>query len=189
MRSLESLQIQSTWTRYLDRMKVLVSPHHLKTGLLSVTLSENQVFLWIQYINIATKYRKSVLESKVESTFPMYYRCLSNKTLLSSYKRLSSPDQLVRCFSRTDFTTNLKTATITLLSLFHKGRLQPEIFISVTEKPVIFTCQVFRMVTGKVLKQHAIPTLTLLLNLSFQHFVHWKVQLSIELLFLRHCAA
>lgn len=61
-----------------------------------------------------------------------------------------SADQVL--FARTDFTTNLKTATITLFSLLHKGRLQAKIFTNVSETAVIFVCQVLRMVTEKVLK-------------------------------------
>lgn len=87
-----------------------------------------------------------------------------------------SADQVL--FTRTDFTINLRTATITLFSLLHKGRLQPKIFTNVLETAVIFACQVLRMVTEKVLKHCVISTLPLLLNLPFQHFAAWEVQLS-----------
>lgn len=169
--SLQSLQIWSNWTRYLDRMKVLVSPHHLKTGLLSVTLSENQFSLWNQCINNINNTQKICAGVK-SWIYISYVPPLPQQQSLTIFLQEAfiswSAGQVL--FTRTDFTTNLKTATITLFPLLHKGRLQPEIFTSVIEKPVIFTREVLWMVTGKMLKQPAIPTLPLLLSLSFQHF-------------------
>lgn len=67
---------------------------------------------------------------------------------------LCSDDQVL--FTRTHFTTNLKTVTITLFWLLHKGRLQPKVFINVWGTAVTFPSQVLRVLTEEntVLLQH-----------------------------------
>lgn len=169
----ELIRLTNTWTEKRFSFD-LIFKH-----ILTVTASENQVALLSQCLTDPKDTQKICAGVKnwiYISHVPLLPQQQNPTIVLKEACIFCSADQVL--FTRTDFTTNLKTATITLLSLLHKGRLQPKIFTNVSETAVIFACQVLGMVTEKVLKQCVTSTLPLLLNLPFQHFAPWEVQLS-----------
>lgn len=161
----------------MDRKKSLFN--HIFKHILSITQSEHQVASVSQCLTDPKDTQK--ICAGVKSWIYVFHVPLlpqqQNSTVFSRETCIfCSADQVL--FTRTDFTTNSKPATITHFSLLHKGKLQPEIFTNALETAVIFARQVLRTVTEKVLKHCVISTLPLLLNLPFQHFAPWEVQIS-----------
>lgn len=88
---------------------------------------------------------------------------------------LCSADQVLS--TRTHFTTNLKTVTITLFWLLHKGRLQRKIFTNVWGTAVTFPSQVLRALTEGSIETQCYCNTSTVVKPPFHHFGSQKVQL------------
>lgn len=127
----------------------------------TMTSLENRVALQSQCLRILRMHRKFalILSTEFVSLVPLLPQQQSRTVFLKETWIFCSADQVL--FTGTYFTTNLKTVTISLCSLLHKGRLQPKIFTNVLGTAVTFSSQVLRVMTEKVLKHSVMATFLL----------------------------